>query len=101
MDKFPQATDVNEPQLPEKSCNLAFAGADDIVIVGLGVWATNVYHTSFRFGTPHPIEGILVYVAPPSDPSVLTHASPEVNEIAPIQSSLAGAGSVMQISKKP
>src|SRR6186713_3354179 len=100
MDKFPQATDVNEAQVPEKSCSLAFAGADDIVIVGLVVWATKVYHTSLRFAVPHPMEGIFVYVAPPSDPSVLTQASPEVNEMAPLHRSFAGAGSVIQMSKK-
>jgi hypothetical protein len=97
MEPFPQATGVSAAQVPEKSCNLGLAGAEDKVMVGLVVWATKLYQTSFLEATPQPMVGIAVYVAPANVPIVFTQVPEEVNAIAPAHRSLAGAGSVTHI----
>ena len=60
MDAFPQATDVRDAQVPEKSWRRTLAGAEDTVMVGFVVAATKLYHTSFLEATPQPIVGITV-----------------------------------------
>src|SRR5258708_10672506 len=76
-----------------------FAGAEDKVIVVLADTATKLYHTSFRLATPQPMDEIVVYVAPTNVPAVLTQVVPDVRDIAPAQSSLAGPVCVTHILK--
>jgi|SRR5678815_3823264 hypothetical protein len=73
---------------------LAFDGAEVTFIDGLVDCATKLYHTSFLFpaGAPAPhAPATVVYVALVSVPATLVQARPEVNDTAPLQTSLAGA----------
>ena len=90
----PQASDVNAPQVPEKSCSRICDGADETVIVCVVACATKVYHTSDLLVAPQPIvapgkvEGL--YVAFTLVPPVFTQLDEELSAIAPEHSSLAG-----------
>jgi len=95
----PQATDVNEPQVPEKSCIRGLAGDAERVIVVFAPTATKLYQTSFLLATPHPIDEREVYDAPTNVPAVFEHAAFDVNEMAPAHSSFAGGVCVIQILK--
>ena len=89
MDELPQATDVSEAQLPEKSCRRTCDGAEDTVIVSMDDWATKEYHTSFLLVAPQPVSGG-VYVDAVNVPPVLIHAAEDVSAIAPLQRLFAG-----------
>src|SRR5215204_1294368 len=75
------------------------AGAEDNVIVVFALYATKLYHTSFRFATPQPMDAIVEGDAPTNVPEVLEQAALDVKLIAPVHSSLAGGVCVTQIVK--
>ena len=55
MEVLLQATEVNEPQVPESNCKRICEGADEIVIDSEEDSATNLYHTSYLSIAPQPI----------------------------------------------
>ena len=87
----PQVMDVKVPQVPEKSCKRGFVGAEDKAIVAFVDVAVKLYQTSLRLAVPHPIDEIVVYVAPTRIPAVLTQDALCIIDIAPEQRSFAGA----------
>ena len=94
MEVLPQATEVNEPQVPESNCTRICEGADEIVIVSIEDCATNVYHTSYLSEAPQPIvapgNAVGFHVAFTLVPAVLTHDVLEVNVMAAEHSLLLG-----------
>ena len=94
-----QANDVSDAQDPENNCMRGLAGVEDNVIVVFELFATKLYHTSFRFAVPQPIVAIIEGEAPTNVPEVLEQAALDVKLIAPVHSSLAGGVCVTQILK--
>ena len=92
MVEFPHAKEVNEPQLPERSCMRMFAGADETLTVCEDDCATKVYHTSYLSEAPQPGVGNVAgfHVAFTLVPAVFTQLVDEVRVIAAEHSSLPG-----------
>jgi len=90
--ELPQAREVNEPQLPERSCTRIFEGAEESVMVCEVACATKVYHTSYLSDAPQPGLGKLdgFHVALTFVPAVLIHVADDVSAIAPEHSLFAG-----------
>ena len=90
---YPHANEFNDPQEPEKSCNMAPAELSSVPIPLKAMFifedvAVNLYHTSSS-GVPlsQPEGMLLLAVAAQIVPDV---ALPIVSVVAPLQSSLEG-----------
>ena len=102
MEVLPQKSEVNEPQVPERTWQRTCEGPDDIVIVSVEDWATNLYHTSNLSDAPQPGDGNVdgFHVELTFVPAVLTQEEFDVNVIALEQSSLDGCAKAAMVQKK-
>lgn len=104
MEVVPQNKGVKLAQPPDNSCIAGLVKPAPMplsVIVGLVVWATNLYHISY-ITVPAQSGATIVgaeLVAAYTSSVVFTHVVAEVSVIAPEQALLAGAASVTHISK--
>jgi hypothetical protein len=86
-------TEVREPQLPESTCILGVEipePTDPSVIVGLVVFATNRYHTSYWGVPPQPAGEAVVIAAFRSVPATGPQVEPETSKAELSNSSFAG-----------